>query len=88
MATEKKKAPAKKKKATSTEASPVGRPRNLVKLTVADVDQPLEDLLLGLATRMGVPPERVVLFMLNHFKTLSRVHGQFGLVQLLERHRG
>jgi len=88
MATEKKKAPAKKKKATSTGASPVGRPRNLVKLTVADVDQASEDLLLALSGRMGVPPERVVLFMLSHFSTLSRVHGEFGLVQLLERHRG
>jgi hypothetical protein len=88
MATEKKKKAPAKKKATSTEASPVGRPRNLVKLTVTDVDKPLEDLLLGLSTRMGVSPERVVLFMLDHFKTLSRVHGQFGLVQLLERHRG
>ena len=77
----------KSKKSTSTEASPVGRPRNLVKLTVTDVSKPAEDLLLALASRMEATPEEVVVFMLNHFTTLSRVHGEFGLVQLLSRHR-
>ena len=88
MATEKKKKKSPAKKATSTGASPVGRPRNLVKLTVSDVDQGAEDLLLALAERMGVSPEQVVVLMLNHFKTLSRIHGEFGLAQLLGRHRG
>ena len=84
---EKKKAPA-KKKAPKTAASPAGRPRNLVKLTVNEVDQASGDLLVALADRMDCDPEEVVRCLLNYAKYLARVHGPFGLKSLLDRYRG
>ena len=86
MAEKKKKAP--KKKSPKTGALPAGRPRNLVKLTVNEVDQESEDLLLALSSRMGCDPEEVVRCLLNHAKHLSRIHGPFGLKSMLDRYRG
>jgi hypothetical protein len=77
-----------KKKSPGTGALPAGRPRNLVKLTVNEVDQESEDLLLALAARMDCDPEEVVRCLLSHAKHLSRVHGPFGLKSMLDRYRG
>tara|TARA_R110002020_G_scaffold50763_1_gene143501 strand:- start:10403 stop:10684 length:282 start_codon:yes stop_codon:yes gene_type:complete len=89
MATAKKttkKAPA-KKAAPKTEASPVGRPKNLVKLTAKDVPPGVSDMITGLSGTMGVEPETVVTLALLHLQQQFRVHGAFGVKNILEQQK-
>jgi len=88
MATAKKtkKAPV-KKTAPKTEASPVGRPPNLVKLTAKDVPSGVSDMVKTLSDTMGVDPETVVTLALLHVQQQVRVHGLFGVRNILEQQK-
>tara|TARA_R110002051_G_scaffold274629_1_gene335336 strand:- start:712 stop:990 length:279 start_codon:yes stop_codon:yes gene_type:complete len=88
MATAKKttKAPA-KKTAPETEASPVGRPPTLVKLTAKDVPPGVSDMVKTLSDTMGVDPEAVVTLALLHVQQQVRVHGLFGVRNILEQQK-
>ena len=89
MATAKKttkKAPA-KKAAPKTEASPVGRPKNLVKLTAKDVPSGVYDMVTNLSYAMGIEADEVVTLALLHVQQQVRVHGEFGVKNLLEQQK-
>ena len=78
------KAPA-KKAAPKTEASPVGRPPNLVKLTSKDVPRGVSDMVNTLSGTMGVDTETVVTLALLHVQQQVRVHGMFGVKNMLDK---
>tara|TARA_R100001163_G_scaffold17834_1_gene15825 strand:+ start:1372 stop:1653 length:282 start_codon:yes stop_codon:yes gene_type:complete len=89
MATAKKttkKAPAKKAD-KKTEASPVGRPKNLVKLTAKDVPSGVYDMVTNLSYAMGIEADEVVTLALLHVQQQVRVHGEFGVKNLLEQQK-
>ena len=81
-----KKAPA-KKAPKKTEASPVGRPKNLVKLTAKDVPSGVSGMVEALSHSMGIDAETVGTLALLHVYQQQRVAGQFGVQQLLERQK-
>tara|TARA_Y100001973_G_C5180984_1_gene324880 strand:+ start:948 stop:1232 length:285 start_codon:yes stop_codon:yes gene_type:complete len=90
MATTKKSAPKKapaKKATKKTGASPVGRPKNLVKLTAKDVPSGVSGMIESLAHSMELDAETVVTLSLLHVYQQQRVMGQFGVKQLLERQK-
>jgi hypothetical protein len=82
-----KKSATKKKADKKTEASPVGRPKNLVKLTAKDVPSGVCGMVEGLAHKMDLDSETVVTLALLHVYQQQRVSGLFGVQQLLERQK-
>ena len=89
MATAKKttkKAPAKKAD-KKTEASPVGRPKSLAKLTAKDVPSGVYDMVTNLSYAMGIEADEVVTLALLHVQQQVRVHGEFGVKNLLEQQK-
>jgi hypothetical protein len=89
VAEKKKKTALKKKtapKSPPTGELPVGRPRNLVKLSVSDVDRNTVDLIESVAKSMDVDTEDVVKALFGYMSHMSRIHSVFGVASMLKRH--
>ena len=81
-----KKAPA-KKATKKTEASPVGSPKSIAKLTAKDVPPGVYDMVTNLSHAMGIESDEVVALALLHIQQQVRVYGERGVKSLLEKQK-